>query len=226
MLRHFCALVEALLDMRGKEKKRKTENKVDEQSRKVVEGLGVNRWKNIASNRSRWSKLTEAPLAGNRLRCFERKRSGRSDCVVRRCWDHSGSRRCHLHEYKAQDALDIPVVENTSTFDESRFNLSSDDNRVRVWRPYCERLNPAFALQRHTTPTAGVMVWGAIAYNTLSPLVLIHSIMTAQCKGVISLSSHCYTLPSPDRSSDLSPIEHIWDPLGRQVGHPTNLNEL
>ncbi|GFV37561.1 transposable element Tcb1 transposase [Trichonephila clavipes] len=42
--------------------------------------------------------------------------------------------------------------------DESRFNLSSDDNRVRVWRPHGERLNPAFALQQHTVPTAGVMV--------------------------------------------------------------------
>ncbi|GFX26889.1 transposable element Tcb2 transposase [Trichonephila clavipes] len=31
--------------------------------------------------------------------------------------------------------------------DESRFNISNDDNRVRVWRPYSERLNPAFALQ-------------------------------------------------------------------------------
>ncbi|GFV66058.1 transposable element Tcb2 transposase [Trichonephila clavipes] len=64
--------------------------------------------------------------------------------------------------------------------DESRFNLSSEDNRVRVWRPRGERLNPAFALKQHTTPTAGVMVWGAIAYNTRSPLVLIHGTMTAQ----------------------------------------------
>ncbi|GFX11576.1 transposable element Tcb1 transposase [Trichonephila clavipes] len=57
--------------------------------------------------------------------------------------------------------------------DESRFNHSSDDNRVRVGIPRGERLNPAFALQRHTTPTAGVVIWGAIAYNTRSPLVLI-----------------------------------------------------
>ncbi|GFX69969.1 uncharacterized protein TNCV_2099871 [Trichonephila clavipes] len=64
--------------------------------------------------------------------------------------------------------------------DESRFNLSSDDNRVRVRRPRGERLNPAFALQRHTTPTAGVMVRGAIAYNTRSRLVLIRSTMAAQ----------------------------------------------
>ncbi|GFS73838.1 transposable element Tcb2 transposase [Trichonephila clavipes] len=63
---------------------------------------------------------------------------------------------------------------------ESRFNLSSDDNRVRVWRPRGERLNPAFALQRHTSPTVGVMVWGVIAYNTRSPLVLIRGTMTAQ----------------------------------------------
>ncbi|GFW02501.1 uncharacterized protein TNCV_2455171 [Trichonephila clavipes] len=63
--------------------------------------------------------------------------------------------------------------------DESRFNLSSDDNGVRVWRPRGERLNPAFALHRHTAPTAGVMVWGAIAYNTLARLVFIRGTITA-----------------------------------------------
>ncbi|GFV06213.1 transposable element Tcb1 transposase, partial [Trichonephila clavipes] len=34
------------------------------------------------------------------------------------------------------------------------------------------------------------------------------------------------TLPWPARSPDLSSIEHIWDHLGRQVGHPMSLNEL
>ncbi|GFT63472.1 transposable element Tcb2 transposase [Trichonephila clavipes] len=42
--------------------------------------------------------------------------------------------------------------------DESRFNLSSDNNRVRVWRPRGERHNPVFALQRHTASATGVMV--------------------------------------------------------------------
>ncbi|GFW19663.1 transposable element Tcb2 transposase [Trichonephila clavipes] len=64
--------------------------------------------------------------------------------------------------------------------DESRFNLSTDDNRVRVWRSRDERLNSAFALQRHTAPTAVVMVWGAIFYYTRSPLVLIRGTMTTQ----------------------------------------------
>ncbi|GFS56021.1 transposable element Tcb1 transposase [Trichonephila clavipes] len=100
---------------------------------------------------------------------------GHSDCIVRRCW-LNGSERCHLHEDQAQDALDRPVVEKTAT----SFNLSSDDSRVRVWRPRGERLNPAFALQRHAASTAGVMVWGVIAYNTQSPLVLIRDTMTAQ----------------------------------------------
>ncbi|GFX40042.1 transposable element Tcb1 transposase [Trichonephila clavipes] len=90
---------------------------------------------------------------------------GHSDCVVKR----SRSERCHLHEDQAQDALDRPsrrglLVEKTTT----SFNLSSDDNRVRVWRPRGEHLKPAFTLQRHTTLTAGVVVLGAIAYNTRS----------------------------------------------------------
>ncbi|GFY28729.1 transposable element Tcb2 transposase [Trichonephila clavipes] len=63
---------------------------------------------------------------------------------------------------------------------ESRFNLSSDDNRVRVWRPRGERLNPAFALQRHIALPVGVMVWGANAYNTWSLLVLIRGTMASQ----------------------------------------------
>ncbi|GFU27446.1 transposable element Tcb2 transposase [Trichonephila clavipes] len=165
---------------------------------------------------------------------------GRSDCVVRRCWDQCiremsftrrpGSRlsrqtsrledrnivRNALVQPTASSAaiqeqvapsLGAPVSSQTirrpidaSVFkwfravgnwtaaewnqvvfrDESRFNFSSDDNRVRVWRPRGERLNPAFALQRHTAPTAGVMVWGVIAYNTRSPLVLFRGTMTTQ----------------------------------------------
>ncbi|GFV63586.1 transposable element Tcb2 transposase [Trichonephila clavipes] len=92
----------------------------------------------------------------------------------------SESERCHSHEDQAQDALNKPVVDKTTTSDESRFSLSGDGNRIRVWRPRGERLNQAFDLQRHSAPTAGVMVWGVIAYNTRSPLVLIRGTMTAK----------------------------------------------
>ncbi|GFT65198.1 transposable element Tcb1 transposase [Trichonephila clavipes] len=100
---------------------------------------------------------------------------GLSDCV-----GTSGSERCHLHQDQVQDALDRPVIEKTATSDESRFNLKSEDNRVRVWRPRGERLNLVFTLQRHIAPTPGVVVWGATAYNTWSPLVLIRGTMAAQ----------------------------------------------
>ncbi|GFT37021.1 hypothetical protein TNCV_175401 [Trichonephila clavipes] len=76
---------------------------------------------------------------------------GLSAYVVKRCWDQLCTRR------KAQDALDRLVIEKTATSKESRFNLSSDANRVCVWIPSGERLNPAFALQRHTALTAGAV---------------------------------------------------------------------
>ncbi|GFX66397.1 transposable element Tcb2 transposase [Trichonephila clavipes] len=43
--------------------------------------------------------------------------------------------------------------------DESRFNLSSDDNRFRVGSPRGEHLNPDFAFKRHNASTASVVVW-------------------------------------------------------------------
>ncbi|GFU16085.1 transposable element Tcb2 transposase [Trichonephila clavipes] len=152
---------------------------------------------------------------------------GRSDCVVepsleapvssrtiRRCLaeGHLGSQR-PLHvlpltpTHRRLRLMWRPTRENWTAADwnqvvfcdESRFNLSSDDNRVRVWRPRGERLNHAFALQRHTAITAGVMVWGAIAYNTRSPLVLIRGTMTAQqyVHGILQL----HVLPLMQRLS-------------------------
>ncbi|GFV91422.1 transposable element Tcb2 transposase [Trichonephila clavipes] len=79
--------------------------------------------------------------------------------------------------------------------DEFRFNLSSDDNRVRLWRrPRDERHNPAFALQRHTSLTAGVMVWIVIAYDAPSPLILIHGTMTVQRYVHDILQQHLFPL--------------------------------
>ncbi|GFW19332.1 transposable element Tcb2 transposase [Trichonephila clavipes] len=63
---------------------------------------------------------------------------------------------------------------------QQRFNLSSDGNRIHVWRPRGKRLTPAFVLQRPTAPTTSVMVWSAIEYNTRSPLAFIRGTMTAQ----------------------------------------------
>ncbi|GFW97099.1 transposable element Tcb2 transposase [Trichonephila clavipes] len=60
--------------------------------------------------------------------------------------------------------------------------------------PHCERLNPAFALQRYTVLTAGVMVWSAFIYDTWSPLILIHDTMTVQWYVHAILQPHVFPL--------------------------------
>ncbi|GFV32530.1 transposable element Tcb1 transposase [Trichonephila clavipes] len=96
--------------------------------------------------------------------------------TVTKTWHHAAthSHKSFLFTTIASEWIQV-VFSN-----ESRFNFSSYDNRVCVWRPRGERFNPAFALQRHITSTADVIVWGVIAYNTWSPLVLIRGTMIAQ----------------------------------------------
>ncbi|GFU73644.1 transposable element Tcb1 transposase [Trichonephila clavipes] len=63
--------------------------------------------------------------------------------------------------------------------DESRFVLGTDDIRVRVWSPG-ERYNSPHTVLRHTARTAGVMVWGAIAYDSRSTLIVMRCTLTGQ----------------------------------------------
>ncbi|UYV67208.1 EGFLAM [Cordylochernes scorpioides] len=133
--------------------------------------------------------------------------------------------------------------------DESRFCLSSDSRRVRVWRRRGKRSNPAAIVERPTVRQGGIMVWGAIAYDSRSPLLRIQGTMTAQryvddvlrpvtlpyLQGVPNAlyqqdNARPHTarisqqalqdvqmLPWPPYSPDLSPIEHIWDIIGRRL---------
>ncbi|UYV63233.1 hypothetical protein LAZ67_2003502 [Cordylochernes scorpioides] len=133
--------------------------------------------------------------------------------------------------------------------DESRFCLSSDSRRVRVWRRRGERSNPAAIVERPTVRQRGIMVWGAIAYDSRSPLLRIQGTMTAQryvddvlrpvtlpyLQGVPNAlyqqdNARQHTarisqqalqdvqmLPWPPYSPDLSPIEHVWDIIGRRL---------
>ncbi|UYV80808.1 hypothetical protein LAZ67_19001838 [Cordylochernes scorpioides] len=133
--------------------------------------------------------------------------------------------------------------------DESRFCLSSDSRRVRVWRRRGERANPAAIVERPTVRQRGIMVWGAIAYDSRSPLLRIQGTMTAQryvddvlrpltlpyLQGVPNAlyqqdNARPHTarisqqalqdvqmLPWPPYSPDLSPIEHVWDIIGRRL---------
>ncbi|UYV84561.1 hypothetical protein LAZ67_X002615 [Cordylochernes scorpioides] len=118
--------------------------------------------------------------------------------------------------------------------DESRFCLSSDSRRVRVWRRRGERSNPAAIVERPTVRQRGIMVWGAIAYDSRSPLLRIQGTMTAQryvddvLRPLDNARPHTarisqqalqdvQMLPWPPYSPDLSPIEHVWDIIGRRL---------
>lgn len=63
--------------------------------------------------------------------------------------------------------------------DESRFNLSNNDGRIRVRRHRGERNLEGCIRQRHTGPTPGVMVWGAIGYHSRTRLLRIEGNLNA-----------------------------------------------
>ncbi|GFX71114.1 transposable element Tcb2 transposase [Trichonephila clavipes] len=64
--------------------------------------------------------------------------------------------------------------------DESRFVLGTDDNRIRMWRRPGERYNSPHTVLRHAAHTAGVMVWEALAYDSLSTLIVMLGTLTGQ----------------------------------------------
>ncbi|GBN73285.1 Transposable element Tc1 transposase [Araneus ventricosus] len=77
--------------------------------------------------------------------------------------------------------------------DESRFCLGASDGRVLVRRRPGERLQPTCLRPRHTGPTPGVMVWGAISYDSKSTLVVIPRTLTANL--YVSLVIQSVVLP-------------------------------
>ncbi|GFX76666.1 transposable element Tcb2 transposase [Trichonephila clavipes] len=67
---------------------------------------------------------------------------------------------------------------------------------------------------------------GAIAYDSQSTLIVMRGTLTGQRYIDDILRPH--TLPWPARSPDLSPVEHVWDQLKRQMPpcHPVHDLEL
>ncbi|UYV83509.1 hypothetical protein LAZ67_23001272 [Cordylochernes scorpioides] len=104
--------------------------------------------------------------------------------------------------------------------DESRFCLSSDSRRVRVWLRRGERSNPAAI----GTMTAQRYVDDVLRPVTLPYLQGVPNALYQQDNArphTVRISQQALQdvqmLPWPPYSPDLSPIEHVWDIIGRRL---------
>ncbi|GFU69712.1 transposable element Tc1 transposase [Trichonephila clavipes] len=89
-------------------------------------------------------------------------------------------RQMRLQWCQARSMWNVTDWQKVVFSDESRFVLGTDDNRVRVWRRPGERYNSPHTVLRHTARTAGVIIWGAIAYDSQSTLIVMRGTLTGQ----------------------------------------------
>ncbi|GFW60575.1 transposable element Tcb1 transposase [Trichonephila clavipes] len=89
-------------------------------------------------------------------------------------------RQLRLQWCQARSMWNVTDWKKVAFSAESRFVLGTDDNRVLVWRHHGERYNSPHTVLRHTARTAGEIVWGAIAYDSRSTLIVMRGTLTVQ----------------------------------------------
>ncbi|GFY34865.1 transposable element Tc1 transposase [Trichonephila clavipes] len=112
-------------------------------------------------------------------------------------------RQLRLQWCQARSMWNVTDWQNVVFTDEFRFVLGTDDNRVRVWRrpgPLLNDLPGAIFQQDNARP---------------------HTARVSQDSLL-----HFQTLPWPARSPDLSPVEHVWDQLNRQMPSCQSVHDL
>ncbi|GFX02608.1 HTH_Tnp_Tc3_2 domain-containing protein [Trichonephila clavipes] len=70
-------------------------------------------------------------------------------------------RQCRLDFCRPRATWSVTDWRRVIFSDESRFSLSADDHRTRVWRRTGQLSDPAFIVERHTAISQGVTVWGS-----------------------------------------------------------------
>ncbi|GFV11775.1 transposable element Tcb2 transposase [Trichonephila clavipes] len=89
-------------------------------------------------------------------------------------------RQLRLQWCQAKSMWNVTDWQKVVFSDEYRFVFGTDDNHVWVWRLPGERYNSSHTVLRHTTRTAGIMVWGAIAYDSRSTFIVTCGTLTGQ----------------------------------------------
>ncbi|UYV78683.1 hypothetical protein LAZ67_16002377 [Cordylochernes scorpioides] len=122
--------------------------------------------------------------------------------------------------------------------DESRFLLFSDDRRKRVWRRPGQRGAISFDRRTPLVVIPGTLTAQRYVDDILRPVLLPflshHPELTFQQDNVrphtarvtMDCLQSCRTLPWPARLPGLSPIEHIWDVMGRRLQPSRNVDYL
>lgn len=125
-------------------------------------------------------RATGASVTARTINRRLRERGLRSRRPLRRLPLTSVHRQARLQWCRAHSTWNVTDWSRIVFSDESRFELSPDDQRRRVWRRPGQRWDTNLTVARHTARQPGVMVWGAISFHSRTPLVVIRGTLTSQ----------------------------------------------
>lgn len=125
-------------------------------------------------------RVTGTPVTAMTIDRRLSERGLRSRRPLRRLPLTVAHRQARLQWCRAHSTWNLTDWSRIVFSDESRFELSPDDQRRRVWRRPGQRWDTHLTVVRHTARQPGVMVWGAISFDSRTPLVVIRDTLTAR----------------------------------------------